>query len=142
MRKILVAVSILCSVGILFGACGRKAPPVPPHFTTPVISDLQARAADNAIALTWTAPDQRTDVARTRVWKSTLQVPGDCPGCPRNFEVIADLLPGDIKRENGLAKFIDYNVKSGFLYSYKLAFCDSSGQCGEESNMAEARLNP
>ncbi len=142
MRKSLVAVFILCAISVLFfGACGRKAPPVPPHFMMPKISDLQARVAGTDAVLTWTAPDPKTDVARTRVMKSTLQVPGDCPGCPRNFEVIADLLPGDIKRENGLAKFVDYNIKSGFLYSYKLVLCDSSGQCGEESNMAEARIN-
>lgn len=141
MRKFLVAVFILCALAVLsLGACGRKAPPVPPHFVIHRISDLQTAVAGNDVILTWTAPDPKTDAARTRVLKSTLQVPGDCPGCPRNFEVLADLLPGDIKRENGLAKFIDYNIKSGFLYSYKLVVCDSSGLCGEESNMAEARL--
>ncbi|MEN6463757.1 MAG: hypothetical protein ABFD62_01120 [Syntrophaceae bacterium] len=141
MRKFLVPVLILCAVSI-FGACGRKAPPVPPHLVIPRISDLKAGTAENGIALTWTASDPKADVARTRVLKSAIEVPGDCPGCPRNFEIIADLFPGDVKAEKGLAKFIDYNVKSGFLYSYKLALCDSSGLCGEESNIAEARIGP
>lgn len=141
MRKLPVAVFILCAIAVLLlGACGRKAPPVPSSFVMPKISDLQARVAGGTAVLTWTAPDSKIDVAGTRVMKSALQVPGDCPGCPRTYEVLADLLPGDIKFENGLAKFVDYNIKSGFLYSYKLVLCDSSGQCGEESNIAEARL--
>lgn len=141
MRKSLVAVFILGALAVVFfAACGRKAPPVPPHFVIPRISDLQARVTGSDMVLTWTAPDQKTDVARTRILKSVLQVPEDCPGCPRSFDVLADLVPGDVKRENELAKFVDYNIKSGFLYSYKLVLCDSSGQCGEESNMAEARI--
>ncbi len=141
MRKFLAAVLILCAVSA-FWACGRKAPPVPPHLIIPRVADLQARVAGNTIALTWTAPDPRADVARTRVLRSSIEAPGDCPGCPRNYAIIADLFPGDIKPENGLANFIDYNVKSGFLYSYKLALCDSAGLCGEESNISEARIGP
>lgn len=143
MRKFPAAVLILCAVAVLsLGACGRKAPPVPPHLVIPRITDLKAAAAETGMALTWTAPDSKADVARTRVMRSALKAPGDCPGCPRDFEVIAELYPGDIRTENGLAKFVDYNVKSGFLYSYKLAFCDSSGLCGEESNIAEAKIGP
>jgi hypothetical protein len=141
MRKFLVPVLILSAV-FMFWSCGRKAPPVPPHLVIPRITDLKAAQAATVVELTWTAADPKADVARTRVMKSELKDPGGCPGCPRDFEIIADLYPGDIKTENGLAKFVDYNVKNGFLYSYKLALCDSSGLCGEESNTAEARTGP
>lgn len=141
MRKFLVPLLVLLAV-FSFGACGRKAPPSPSHLAIPQISDLRARAESNSIVLTWTAPDPRADVAGTRVLRSVLQVPGDCPGCPKTFEAVADLLPGDIKLEKGLASFVDYNVKSGFLYSYRLVLCDSFGMCGAESNTAETRITP
>lgn len=137
-RRLLVIALVLCAA---VAACGKKAPPRPPHFMIPQVSDLKAVASGKAITLSWTITDPKADVARTRVFRSELQTEsGFCPGCPRNFELIAELLPGDLKPENGLAKFTDYNVKSGFLYSYKLMLCNSAGICGEESNTAETRI--
>lgn len=137
-RRILVIALVLCAV---LAACGKKAPPRPPHFVIPQVSDLKAVASDKTVTLSWKMPDAQADVARTRLYRSELQTEsGFCPGCPRNFELIAELLPGDLKPENGLAKFTDYNVKNGFLYSYKLALCNSAGICGEESNTAETRI--
>jgi len=140
-RTTLAVIAVALAMCMSFAACGRKAPPRPPHLVVPKVSDLKANPAGNQIQLSWTVPDPRADVARTRILKSSLQVEkGDCPGCPRQFEVISELLPPDIKPENGVAKFTDYNVKVGFLYTYKLALCNSSRICGEESNTAEARI--
>lgn len=137
-RRLLVITLVLCAA---FAACGKKAPPRPSYFVIPQVSDLAAVASGKAVTLSWKLPDAKADVARTRVYRSELQTEsGFCPGCPRNFELIAELLPVDLKPENGLAKFTDYNVKVGFLYSYKLALCSSAGICGEESNTAETRI--
>lgn len=138
MRKVAVILLVLCCV---IAACGRKAPPVPPHLVIPRVNDLKAVASASHIVLNWTAPDQKSDVARTRVLKSALQVEkGDCPGCPRSYQVLAELHPADIKPEKGVAKFTDYNVKNGLLYTYKIVLCDSAGLCGDESNTAEMRI--
>ena len=138
-RRILVIALVLCAA---VAACGKKAPPRPLHFVIPQVSDLKAVASVKAITLSWTLPDPKAEAARTRIFRSALQTEaGDCPACPRQFELITELLPVELKPENGLAKFTDYNVKSGFLYSYKLTLCNSAGICGEESNTSETRIH-
>lgn len=139
MKKAFVLVLALVA---LSAACGKQGDPIPPRMVMPVpISNLEAHRAEKGIVISWGAPEPKMDIARTRVFRSELDVAGeDCPNCPRRFDLIADLMPGDLKIEKGLAKFTDYNVKTEFLYSYRIVLCNSASFCSAESNMAELRF--
>lgn len=124
--------------------CGKKGNPVPPEITTPAaVSDLSVRTAEEGIILGWSVPKSNTDVAGFKIYRSEMEIEGDsCPGCPREYSLIADLSCHDPKlgREGERdVSYLDSNVKTGCLYSYKVMTCNSSGYCSGEANIAEIK---
>ncbi len=130
---------------VSFPGCGKKGDPIPPGLVPPpVVSDLKAVSVDRGVLLTWTMPDQNADVDKIRIFRSDLEIAGEeCPGCPRQYNVIAELpprFPGLVKEGERAARWLDDRTKPGWLYTYKIVFCDSYGNCGGESNLAEVKV--
>lgn len=125
--------------------CGKKANPVPPQYVPPpVVSDLKAVYASGSVVLTWKVPTKTEEVVKVRISRSELEVEGEqCPGCPRQFILIADFASGDPKYFLGGHtgfRYIDTGLKAGRLYTYKVILCDAYGNCGGESNPAELKV--
>jgi hypothetical protein len=127
---------------VLIAGCGKKGDPVPSKITTPkAVSDLKGMIVEGGIALGWNIAENSIDVAGFKIYRSELETGGNgCPGCPREYSLIADLSCRDPKLvRDGEKKigYLDTSVKIGYLYSYKIVACNSSGYCGGESNIAE-----
>ena len=136
--------AILCAVIFLFllaAGCGEKGDPIPPRLILPPpVADLAAIPVPGGIRLSWTMPGPEFGIGKIRILRSELLVAGEsCPGCPREFILIAEPSPGDLQKVRGSTRsyYLDDRVKGGMLYTYKVVLCDTSGYCGPESNMAE-----
>ncbi len=142
----IVAVLFLAVFSLaLLGGCGKKGDPVPPRYTLPpAVTDLKASYSDGSITLTWTMPPKAEYISKVRISRSELEVVGEqCPGCPRQFLLIAGFAGGDprifLEKEKGY-RFVDTAVKTGRLYTYKVILCDSHDLCSGDSNTAEAKM--
>jgi hypothetical protein len=140
----IVLVTIAVS-GVFFSGCGKKADPRCPASIRPAaVSDLSAVIRDNAVELNWTVKGNKEDDSVIRIVRSELNVEdGDCPGCPRLYNRLAELSFQDTKliwsgRQN--VTYRDSDVKGGHRYSYKVLLCGPSGTCSGESNLAEIRF--
>lgn len=130
---------------VLFQACGKKGDPVPPRLILPpAVTDLKASWVNGSLNLVWTMPDEKTDISRVRILRSDLEIAGDeCPGCPRMYAPVEDLSPRDskiIRESDRVVRYVDNGVKASWLYTYKVVFCDSYGNCGRDSNAAEIKV--
>jgi len=144
-RILRLLIALLCSVlvlgGVLWG-CGKKGDPRPTGITAPaVISDLKASRTDLGVLLRWTTPEAKGGLQKYRIERNELIAKGaTCPDCPLECSVIADISVNDQRLsragENGVS-YIDANVKAGYLYTYRVAACDLSVQCGPASNIAD-----
>jgi hypothetical protein len=143
-----IVIGLVCAAVVFFvsfQACGKKGDPVPPRLVPPpAMSDLKASMMNGSINLAWTMPDDSADISRVRILRSDLEIAGDdCPGCPRIYAPVGEMSPRDPKivREGGRgARYVDAGVKPGRLYTYKVVFCDSYGNCGRDSNTAELKV--
>ncbi len=126
-------------------SCGKKADPHCPHISYPAaVSDLNAIIKGGNIELDWTVKEKDTDGLRLRILRSELETEGDdCLGCPRRYFLIAELSSRDPKLrwagENRVT-YLDAGVRGGYLYSYKILTCSSSGACSDESNIEEMKF--
>jgi len=124
-------------------ACGKKDDPMPPDVKMPdAVGNLTAKKAGEAIRLTWDMDESRA-VKDVRIQRSGLEtLRGDCPECPRDYKEIAALLAEDPKlvREGREVRFDDYQVKAGWLYTYRVVVCDFRGLCSEPSEPAELKF--
>jgi len=133
----------ICLTGI-FQACGVKGDPLTPRLPAPAVTDLKVSRVQGAVQLQWTVPDERTDVARIKVFRSALETGGeDCPGCPRTYELIDEAGPRDSKvvRDGGRGMtYVDAGIRVGRLYTYKIVLCNAAGNCSGDSNTADIRI--
>ena len=126
----------------LIAGCGKRGDPVPPKVTTPkAVSDLKGMIVEGGIALSWSIPEKSVDVDGFKIYRNELKIDGNgCPECPREYSLIADLSCRDpklVRDDEKKTGYLDTNVKIGWLYSYKVVTCNSSGYCSGESNIAE-----
>ena len=134
--------TVVFFLAALISGCGKRGDPVPPKTTTAkAVSDLKAMIVEGGIALGWNVPENSIDAAGFKIYRSELETGGnDCPGCPREYSLIADLscrdpkLAMDGEKKTG---YLDTDIKVGWLYSYKIVACNSSGYCSDESNIAK-----
>lgn len=144
-KKRLPAVILITAgffLAVVIYGCGKKADPVPPETATrKAVSDLKGMITEGGITLRWSIPEPGIDVAGFKIYRSELKIDGnDCPGCPREYSIIADIpcRNGKLVREGEKKlSYLDTDVKIGYLYSYKVATCTSSGYCSSPSNAAE-----
>ena len=135
---LIIVVSFLA---ILCIGCGKKADPRYLHANYPgEVSDLNVSVdKEGGTVLEWSVPGKRGHAEHVKILKSTLKTDGSyCPDCPRIY-VIAGYLPlRDLSLdEKGRFVYLDRNIRRGFLYSYRVVICNSSGMCGGESNTAK-----
>jgi hypothetical protein len=138
-------IAILCSILVLGGvlcSCGKKGDPRPSGVVPPkAISDLKVSLADFGVVLRWTIPEAKGGIQKYKIERSELLAKGaTCPECPREYAVVADLPSNDPKlaREGAnVAIYLDSGIKSGYLYTYRIATCDLSGLCSQASNIGE-----
>lgn len=134
--------TVVFFLAALISGCGKRGDPVPPKITTlKAVSNLKGMIVNGGIALSWSIPEKSVDVDGFKIYRNELKIDGNgCPGCPREYSLIADLSCCDPKLvRDGEKKisYLDTDVKIGYLYSYKVVTCNSSGYCGGESNIAE-----
>jgi hypothetical protein len=120
--------------------CGLKTDPVPPKIKLPAaIIDLTVESSREGIVLAWSL-DPLEKIGTFRILR-TEPVPGvvACPGCPQEYRPLRTIPLTDtgLRSEEGRKfYYIDWDVRAGFFYSYRIAVCDKSGRCGEVSNEA------
>ncbi|HEX7534443.1 MAG TPA: hypothetical protein VF343_04225 [Syntrophales bacterium] len=151
MTKILrLLIAILCSVLVLGGVlsgCGKKGDPRPSGSAPPkAIADLKASLADYGVVLRWTIPEAKGGIEKYRIERSELLAKGaTCPECPVEYAVVADLSANDpklAKEGANVAIYLDSGIKAGYLYTYRVVACDSSGLCSQASNISEIVIGP
>ena len=95
------------------------------------ISNLEASREGDSVRLNFTAEGDLEDIDRIRILRNKIGIDaGECPGCPRAYEKIADVNPKDLQtagKGKGFS-YRDYSVESGYQYLYKIAvnYCDGS----------------
>ncbi|MBW2544335.1 MAG: hypothetical protein JRD43_02445 [Deltaproteobacteria bacterium] len=128
-------------LSIFCAGCGKKADPRYPHVDYPgEISDLKVSIdKEGRAVLEWSVPVERGDAGHVKILKSALKTDGtDCPDCPRIYVITGYLPLRDLSLdEKGRFMYLDRNIRRGFLYSYRVVICNSSGMCGGESNTAK-----
>jgi hypothetical protein len=150
-------VGLLASLLFIHG-CGRKAPPKPPQAEPlPVVKALTAELAEARVRLSWTmAPltDRLAHEAEFVIYRDALSLAaGDCPTCPPQYELVAQLpydpdaarnnaARMDATEPNGGLKF-QYieTVAGGYRYRYQVALRLVDGRQGEPSKSVEVTFD-
>jgi len=137
-----VILIVLVMVGI---GCGKKADPIPPKAVAPkAATELAVQGTGSGISVAWTMPANAVDVTGFRILRGELPA-GDagCPGCPREFGLIADLTPGvrELANEGGRYRYHDGGVKDGRYYTYRVIACYRSGICSAPQESAEIQFH-
>ena len=128
---------LLCFLGFLLGACGKKAPPKPPvKKELPRVNDLQAVVEASGVRLTWTIGAADKDIVGFNVSRSKPRPEvSDCPGCTREFELITS-----VKVKAGESRFqvVDPYIEGKGRFYYRVVPFDKRDRVGPDSN--EARV--
>ncbi len=136
---------LFLAVVAVFPGCGKKGDPVPAKVVPPgQASDLRAEWNGESIVLSWSVPGEGK--SRAEVWKilrhDELQAT-ECPGCPRDFSLLAEIRRGDPRYAGGEGKirFTDGGIREGRVYRYRVVACTAGGTCSGPSETAAMR-NP
>jgi hypothetical protein len=129
-------------IGILFAAgCGKKGDPIPPRVQLPAaIADLSAASSAEGMILRWSIPFPLDGIGSFRILRSDTEAAAACPGCPQDHRTLVQLSVADgrLQRDGGKGiRYFDADVRAGRFYSYRVASCNSRGDCGEASNTAQ-----
>lgn len=124
----------------LYGGCGLKSDPIPPRIKPPAaIADLTVESSREGILLSWSV-DPRERIGTFRLLRTEpVRQSEACPGCPQEYRPIRTipLTDAGLRSEEGKKfYYVDWDVRAGFFYSYRIAVCDRSGSCGPVSNEA------
>ena len=127
---------LLAGICVLLGACGVKAPPLPPAYNPPAaVTDLRyALEDDGVIVLRWTLPEKgaqqtgRPERAKVFRARESLQDPA-CDTCALKYRKIREvpLETGNLVFREGLEK--------GYRYHYKLVIVDDTDRESNDSNV-------
>jgi hypothetical protein len=128
---------LLCFLGFLLGACGKKAPPKPPvKKELPRVNDLQAVVEASGVRLTWTIGTASKDVVGFNVYRSKPRPEvSDCPGCTRDFELITSV---KVKTKESRFQVVDPYIEGKGRFYYQVVPFDQRDRTGPDSN--EARV--
>lgn len=133
--------AVLCALILLTYGCGKKGDPSVIGLSSPgAVSDLSASREGDFVKLDWSVAEKTGDIGRISILRNRMQIgSGECPGCPRAYESLADARPKDLKSvgSDGSFSYRDDSVERGFQYLYIIVVHSSTGQRGEDSNIAE-----
>ena len=134
------------SLFFLWGACGKKGPPVSFDRIVPeVITDLEASVREGRVILAWSLPRENTDgsdlvdLVGFKVLKGSLEGE-ECKGCPERLVPIAevDLVSGeDHWIEANRVFWADKGLRAGKEYTYRVLSLNRRGHFSQESNGIE-----
>lgn len=123
-------------LAILAGACGKKAPPVPPPQPgLPRVADLSAVTTEAGVKLGWSLPADG-GVEGFKVYRTeriSLEA-ARCPDCPRNYVQIGEVA---VKPEQGRLQWVDRTITVKGRYYYRVIPYDDRGRPGPASNQVE-----
>jgi hypothetical protein len=130
----------LITLLLISTGCGLKTDPAPPKIKLPAaITDLSVDSSREGILLAWSL-DPREKIGSFRVLRSEpVRASEACPGCLQVYRPLRTIPLTDTGlRSEGGKKFyyVDWDVSTGYFYSYQIAVCDRSGRCGPVSNEA------
>lgn len=137
-----VCLVIMTAWMVLFSACGKKAPPIPPTYVAPpVVTDLQVVIENNTATLQWPVPEwegkDENALAGFYVYQSQIVLSGDeCPECPMRFKKAATVRI-DKNKAGGSYKV---PLDNGFRYAFKVSAFTDGGSEGETSDIVTVEL--
>jgi hypothetical protein len=116
---------ILCvAIMVMLVGCGRKTPPVPPNAVIPqAISNLEYKADDTGVTLTWTYPERSIDgrsidnIRTFHLHKAMIPEPDYCEGCPVAYDQIIKV-DGRDTEPKGKLTYMDTDLQPGYHYVY------------------------
>ena len=140
----LAVLSILVTVGMIWG-CGKKGPPVPPTGSrTPSVKDLTYEISQNTIKLSWTIPqpDETAQLPITGFLIYRSQQPvleAACPNCPILFKHIGDVpFRGPGSGQSGKIPItFTQTIEPGYRYIYKVHGYSAHGIRSKISNFVQ-----
>ena len=120
--------------------CGLKGDPIPPKIKLPAaIADLSVSSSREGVLLTWSL-DPLEKIGTFQLLRSDPVLGNEaCPGCPQNYRPLRTIPVANTGlRSEGERKFsyVDWDVRAGYFYSYRIVVCDRTGRCGAASNEA------
>lgn len=131
-------------IALLLGSsgCGKKGDPIPPKAVVPTaVGKLAVEGTGSGIGIAWTMPAGAGSVSGFRVLRGELPAGNaGCPGCPREFSLLADLAPGArelVSEGSGRYRYHDGTVRDGRFYTYRVIACYRSGVCSAAQESAE-----
>lgn len=141
---IIGGVLMLVLLAALVG-CGKKDDPMPPDIKLPeAVQKLTVQKAGPYIRLSWELPGDSQSLKDIKIERSELEtLRGDCPECPRNYKQLAAFLTNDpllLQGGRGIYRYDDTQVKTGWLYTYRIIVCNYKGYCSEPSEPAELKF--
>lgn len=139
-------ISVACVV-ILLAGCGKKGDPICPTEPPPfAVSSVAVEDTGGLIRATWHVSGDASALRRIRIFRSDVAVDGStCPGCPREYRSIADMLGDDVsvvRSGDDVYSFVDTSAKEGFIYSYRVAACSEDGRCATSSESTDILMRP
>lgn len=138
MKKISIknSLSVFLLVFVILTGCGVKGNPVIPSNVSqnePIIYNLKANAADNAVILNGDFYFKNKNVGFLTLEKSELDSDGnECQKRSRVFERIGQIsVKNAIQESKEYIKFtfIDNKIMKGKTYNYILLVCDDHNEC-------------
>jgi hypothetical protein len=127
---------------VVFGGCGKKAPPVAPKQPPlAAVKDLTAVYENGRIVVRWHHPGGVTPAAAYQVLQSRNDVSRPaCPDCPLLFErVTTESVPETLRTQRLLLE-VDVPAVPGFIYHFKVVPLQSSGAFGPDSNVVNVTV--
>lgn len=132
--RIIFFVVMIMTVAMMMIGCGKKGDPMPSDIkpASPA-SVLKLEKTSEAIVVYWPFNDKQRGAAFLKLEKSGLDPQGtDCPGCPRTFEIVAEIsVDHPICKGGGhqQCRYPDYKLLKGHHYIYRLLSCNGMGKC-------------
>jgi hypothetical protein len=130
----------LMMVILILAGCGKRNDPLPPQIKLPTIGDLGIADGREGISLGWSLAGPHDGIGGFKILRSeTNRGTETCPGCPQTYRPFGSVPLGDrrLRREGDEGfRYVDFDVREGSFYSYRIVVCDRAGHCGEPSNEA------
>ncbi len=145
-RRAFFSVFLLSVALLLFQACGKKGPPLPPLSLAPdQAGELRAEGKEGGIVISWRMPDKNeddsvlTDLAGFKLHRRVSGV--GCKTCPADFPVYVDIdveSPGGARIEGRKVFFRDLEIEPGKTYHYKVSSYNRQGYFGKSTKTVTA----